>query len=439
MELQEKFLHHIWDERHLLPELITVSGKAVKVIYQGQYNNSNGPDFRNVILMLNNETIQGDVEIHKSTSDWTAHHHHEDPAYNSTILHVVYQHHSPLPFTILENGATVEILELQAQIDADIAKLLIKYSGLGNDFADRTCDYFLLSDPAATRNLLLQSGLERFLRKANRFNAELLLKDFDQLLYEGFMEAMGYDKNKYHSLTLAHKFPWNTLKGWQKQGLDEVSLAAIWLNYSGLLPRLANLVEPDFASQISRAFEYQNFTADKGNVSWNLFRIRPANHPVIRIIQASRLVINLLQSGFLTTILTCFQAPNLPQPDDIAHYIKKLFASNNASGAAVKAPGESFILTMVGNIILPVISLYADKTNDAMLKNRIQEIYLDFPPQSENNITQFMHRHMAAAKQKIASSRFATQQGLLYLYYRYCQYNLCELCLNEKRQVLNRL
>ncbi|HQB97513.1 MAG TPA: DUF2851 family protein, partial [Candidatus Cloacimonadota bacterium] len=45
--MEERFLYHIWDEGHLIPELRTVSGKSVRIVYQGQYNTGRGPDFKN--------------------------------------------------------------------------------------------------------------------------------------------------------------------------------------------------------------------------------------------------------------------------------------------------------------------------------------------------------------------------------------------------------
>jgi hypothetical protein len=436
MAWQEKFLHHIWDERHLLPDLATVSGKKVVIIYQGQYNHANGPDFRHVVISMAGEALQGDVEIHQTTADWIAHSHQEDPTYNGTILHVVYEHKGALPFTVKEDGSVAEILELKNQIDADIAKLLLSYQGESASTAHRTCDYFLLADVVQVNSLLQNAGRQRFERKCQRYNAELLLKGFDQLLYEGIMEAMGYDKNKYHSLALAHRFTWETLLDWHSQGLNSNALAGIWLHYSGLLSRLDKLVPPQLASAINRAFEYQNFTAEKSNLAWNLFRIRPANHPVLRICQASILVEFGLSRGLLTTMLKYFEQNERPKTSTLTEFLKQLFTQ--PGGNVLPAPGSGLLLLMAGNILLPILHLYAAKTNNLHLRQQVCTLYEQFPPLPENSVTHFMHRQMNEEKQKLAKSGFIQQQGLHYLYYRYCQYHMCELCLQEKHQTLER-
>jgi len=50
--MDEKFLYHIWDEGHLAANLKTVSGKDLKVNYQGQFNTFRGPDFVNAIISV---------------------------------------------------------------------------------------------------------------------------------------------------------------------------------------------------------------------------------------------------------------------------------------------------------------------------------------------------------------------------------------------------
>ncbi len=122
--MDEKFLYHIWDEGHLVPNLKTVSGKDLKVNYQGQFNTFRGPDFVNAIISIEGEDLQGAVEIHKNTQDWIKHSHQEDVFYNQVILHIVLNNDSPSPFTMKENGELVEILELKNQLSDEIQKLL---------------------------------------------------------------------------------------------------------------------------------------------------------------------------------------------------------------------------------------------------------------------------------------------------------------------------
>jgi hypothetical protein len=439
MELQEKFLHHIWDQRHLVHELKTVSGKTIRIVYQGQYNTNSGPDFKNVILSFGEETVQGDVEIHLKTYDWTAHRHSEDPIYNNTILHVVLEHKSSLTFTVREDAVSIDILELKHQIDADIAKLFTEFQANPQTRHIGLCDYFKLSSDEQLIQLLKTNGWERFQKKCNRYNAELMFYGFDQLLYNGIMEAMGYDKNKFNTLALAQHFTWIKLQEWRKSGLNAITLAAIWLNYAGLKEKASALLDKKYVAELVRAFEYQAFTVENAALQWNLFRIRPANHPVKRIIQAAFIIDGLLNRGLLNSLLDVITCADVTNPKRLIAELKGIFQPDADIWECLEKPGLALITTISGNIILPILYLYAQKTNDAELLNKICCLYDKFPAQSENFITNFMLGYLDEEKSVLATGSYISQQGLMNLYYRFCKYRLCELCLKEKQRCMQNL
>ncbi|HUV56377.1 MAG TPA: DUF2851 family protein [Dehalococcoidales bacterium] len=88
--LSEGQVIKIW--QHLLlsrSELTGEQGELIKVIYPGRTNDDRGADFRDAVVVINQELAKGDVEVHVSSSDWRSHQHHHDPVYNRVILHVV--------------------------------------------------------------------------------------------------------------------------------------------------------------------------------------------------------------------------------------------------------------------------------------------------------------------------------------------------------------
>lgn len=439
MEMQEKFLHHIWDQRHLIPDLKTISGKSIKIIYQGQYNTSNGPDFKHAIISIDGENQQGDIEIHHKTYDWIAHQHNEDPAYNNTILHVVMEHKSALNYTIREDAIPVEILEIKEQIDADIAKLFACFKDNQTKPEKSLCDFFKLNSASQLEPLLQAYGWERFSRKCNRFNAELLFNGFEQLLYSGFMEAMGYDKNKSNTQFISYCFTWETLKEWHRNGLDAITLASIWLYYSGLMDKAENLLDPDLLRNIKHAYEYQTFTAEKGNIKWNLFRIRPANHPVRRLFQASLFVLNMLDCSLISSLEKTISSDAIVTTKNINALLKKQFLSTDNRLESIDKPGTTMNLTIAGNIILPILYLYGEKTNNTELKMNIYNLYMHFPPLQENYILSFMKGYLSEEQAGTINKSYALQQGLMNIYYRFCIYRLCDLCLVDKNKTLKNL
>jgi hypothetical protein len=95
------------------------------------------------------------------------------------------------------------------------------------------------------------------------------------------------------------------------------------------------------------------------------------------------------------------------------------------------------LLTITGNIFLPIMYLYAEKTNNTNLQKKMQEIYNDFPALSKNTVTSFMQGYFGQEFNKLVNANYINQQGLMNIYYRFCNYRMCELCNAEKRRILN--
>ena len=88
--MPEILLHYIWQKRIWagFPQT-TTDGKPIEIISVGQYNIHAGPDFSNAHIRINGQDWVGNIEIHVHSSDWYKHRHHSDPAYDTTILHIV--------------------------------------------------------------------------------------------------------------------------------------------------------------------------------------------------------------------------------------------------------------------------------------------------------------------------------------------------------------
>ena len=75
-----------------LKSLQTTTQESIILKTVGLPNVNSGPDFFNAQLSIGTQMWAGNVEIHVKSSDWYVHHHETDAAYDSVILHVVWEH-----------------------------------------------------------------------------------------------------------------------------------------------------------------------------------------------------------------------------------------------------------------------------------------------------------------------------------------------------------
>ena len=94
--MKEAYLHYIWKTKSFQSfDLKTVEGEAIQIINYGLFNsNQSGPDFLFAKIQIGMLVHYGHVEIHVNALEWFAHRHHNDPAFDNVILHVVLNDNS---------------------------------------------------------------------------------------------------------------------------------------------------------------------------------------------------------------------------------------------------------------------------------------------------------------------------------------------------------
>ena len=92
--MKEDFLHYLWKfKKFQFLKVTTTAGEHLEILNSGWHNTEqSGPDFFNSKIKIGDQLWAGNVEIHIKSSDWYAHHHEKDPAYDNVILHVVWEH-----------------------------------------------------------------------------------------------------------------------------------------------------------------------------------------------------------------------------------------------------------------------------------------------------------------------------------------------------------
>ena len=431
--IAENFLYHIWDEQHLKTNIKTVSGSKITILFQGKWNTEAGPDFVNSIILLDGKKLQGNVEIHRHEYDWKAHNHYEDPNYNSVILHVVFSHDKDTKFTISENGSKIPILVLQDNLDQQIEKLWKRYGQKPFDTSQQQTIECLLATHVRDSNnmtsILMSLGKDRFLKKCKRFSAELYNSDFNQILYEGIMEALGYGKNKMPFLKLAKLLTYQKLKTFLKDCTDYRDIFCILLIQSGLDPQSYHFsFLDDDLHQLYRKIQSRSAFQSQQNLEkddWNFFRCRPKNHPIHRFWQIAPFLFFTLQQGnMINSIIALFSYGTAQSID--AQRIQKDF-SDLISKNKQYSIGSSRSNDIFSNVILPVCYVYAQTLQYNTLQEVIFRVYGNLPKLSENYITKYMHTLLKGSIQPRITLQM--QQGMIQLYYQFCAQHECENCI----------
>jgi len=437
MFFHEEFLYHIWDAQHLIDKLTTVSGKPVRVHYQGRWNRDAGADFKDAIIEVAGVKLRGDVEIELETYNWILHKHHENPTFNTTILHVVYEHNGKYDYTISENGSHVEIIEICKLLDRDITKLLQQYHEVKFETPERVCSAFKDLELDNLEQELVEAGISRLESKIKRFKAEHYFADFDQLMFQGLIEASGYSKNKFQMLQLALNIPYRKLIEYYERGMSRDEFIAIWLGSSGLIEKIPKIIPIEQQNKWKQLYAAQRYQNDYYNIEWHLFRIRPVNHPVMRLLQMSELIYGSF-SGFLYKIF--LKQLSIPKEKlKTTLFLKRFYLSFPFSYALPEEKyhlGKTRMDTMLVNIVLPLVVVYSREKGYLDLEKAVWKIYREIHGLPNNYITEHLHKMMTKEQVKLAKRKAIFQQGLLKIYYEFCQDHACEGCIEHLKKKL---
>ena len=115
--MTEEFLYYLWSYYFSGKKLFTCQNEALQIVHPGYRNEDSGPDFFDARVRIANTLWAGNIEIHVKASDWLKHHHQNDLAYDSIILHVVYEADKPIH---RKSGATIPTLELKGKFDENL-------------------------------------------------------------------------------------------------------------------------------------------------------------------------------------------------------------------------------------------------------------------------------------------------------------------------------
>ncbi|EDY84390.1 hypothetical protein VDG1235_4021 [Verrucomicrobiia bacterium DG1235] len=198
-------------------------------------------------MRIDGVEVRGDVEVHFSRSDWRAHGHDFDPAYNSVVLHVLY-HKASGSDARTASGVdlpSVSLLPLLWYSLEEYAGEDSLVESTGVDLRPET-ETLLGLDLSARKKRLVELALRRWRMKVHYARQRIERLGWEGACHQGALEVMGFARNRVPMLMIAERY-----------GLDDFAAGRVTVE---------ELLEA-------------------GGDRWRFNGCRPANHPRLRLQQ----------------------------------------------------------------------------------------------------------------------------------------------------------
>lgn len=293
--MREDFLHYLWKFKKFafLPSQASTRGGAFRTISNqsitlksvGQHNHGAGPDFFNARLLLDDQEWAGNVEIHLKSSDWYAHGHENDSAYDNVILHVVWEHdvavfradNTPLPTVVLKEYVLEQHLANYSKLFEQQNKRWIPCENQLSEVPD-TIWYHWQERLYFERLQHKTEKIQKVLTTSNN--------DWEQVLFIMLARNFGTKVNGAAFQSLAQRIDFGVVR---KCAQEPFRLEALLLGAGGILPE--DSVD-SYALQLQAEYEFvkHKFQVDPtGVLPIQFFKLRPANFPTLRLSQLAML------------------------------------------------------------------------------------------------------------------------------------------------------
>ncbi len=366
--MREDFLHYLWrTKRFRMDNLLSTEGDVLQIANFGKHNHHAGPDFLEAKVQIGTTLWAGNVEMHVNASEWIAHKHQADRAYDNVILHVVFEEDQPI---FRSTGERIPCLELRQRIPPKIIKT---YQKILHNEHWIPCQHHFYSITDLTKNMWLDRLLVERLEAKTVLIAERLTQTnnaWEAVFYQILARNFGVKVNAEPFELVAQSTPLN-LFAKHKNNLFQIE---------ALLFGQAGLLQDEFLDDYPKALqkEYQ-FLQKKYQLtpikkeSWRFMRMRPANFPSIRIAQFATLI---YQSSHLFSKI--LEAENVKAIEklfkvSLSEYWLTHYIFDKVSAERKKTLGKSTIHLLIINTIVPFLFLYGthksiDKYRDKALR-----------------------------------------------------------------------
>ena len=413
--MKEDFLHYVWQYKKFdFSNLTTVSEESLTITNCGNYLKQSGPDFFNAQIVLGNQKWAGNVEIHIKSSDWYLHHHEKDTNYDNVILHVVWEHDTPV---FRKDNSEIPVLELKKYISK---KDLENYQELASPKSWIYCE----SQIATIDNFVLANWQERlFVERLERkyIPIEQLLQEtennWEAVLFCMLAKNFGLNTNGETFLKIAKSIPFSIIR---KESTEVANLESLFFGTAGLFPLDA---EDNYTKELKKRFDYisQKHKLKKIVIEpVQFFKHRPDNFPTIRLAQLAMLYHK--QQNLFSKMIVAKTVTALHQLFEITitNYWQNHYQFDKESPKKKKQFSKAFIDLLIINTIVPIQFAYA-KSQGKEASESLMDLLREITAEKNIIIEKFSNFGIKA------KNAFETQ-SLLQLKNEYCNHSKCLQC-----------
>lgn len=412
----EKLMQYVWKHRLWRSEdMVTNTGKKVRVVDPGLLNTDAGPDFFNAKIEIDGHMWVGNVEMHYRATDWKRHRHDSDKAYDSVILHVVAKDDAPVRRT---NGELIPqlVLEVSPQFNAD-------YASLVGATIEVPCATKIKQVPHLTIVEWVEGlAFERLHGKVERIHQ--LLDSFngswEDVCYVTLARNFGFGINNDAFERLARRTPLRLLG---KHSDSALQIEALLFGQAGML----DAQKPGMDSYYNQLCTEYAFLSNKFQLtpmekeSWKLFRIRPQNFPYRRIAMLAQFI----EGGFrmMNRILDAEGEKEMRAlfELELSGYWTKHYTFGKPNERATATLSRSSIDIILINTVAPLLYAYGELTGNYEMTDKAIKLLEDLRAESNSIVAHFV-------AYGIDCPDALTSQALVQLKREYCDARKCIYC-----------
>ena len=409
--MQYVWKHRLWRSE----DMVTNTGKKVRVVDPGLLNTDAGPDFFNAKIEIDGHMWVGNVEMHYRATDWKRHHHDSDKAYDSVILHVVAKDDAPVRRT---NGELIPqlVLEVSPQFNAD-------YASLVGATIEVPCATKIKQVPHLTIVEWVEGlAFERLHGKVERIHQ--LLDSFngswEDVCYVTLARNFGFGINNDAFERLARRTPLRLLG---KHSDSVLQIEALLFGQAGML----DAQNPGMDSYYNQLCTEYAFLSNKFQLtpmekeSWKLFRIRPQNFPYRRIAMLAqfieggfRMMNRILEAEGEKEMRALFEV-------ELSGYWSKHYTFGKPNERATATLSRSSIDIILINTVAPLLYAYGELTGNYEMTDKAIKLLEDLRAESNSIVSHFV-------AYGIDCPDALTSQALVQLKREYCDARKCIYC-----------